>query len=107
MIFQKGFLTKQIFRIPDWASEIFDELTKLSAFEGYTFIGTREMSRLYSGFLLREIADRFTLKIDDVLKPNRTLWIYSAHDETITGFLNLLGLFDVSKTLSNYILVKD
>lgn len=64
------------------------------------------MSRLYSGFLLREIVERFTLKMDDALKTNRTLSIYSAHDETITGFLNLLGLFDVSRTLSNHILVK-
>lgn len=86
-------------RIPDWASEIIDELTKLSAFEGWTFVGTREMSRLYSGFLLREIVKRFILKIDGALKPNRILWMYSAHDETLTGFLNLLGLFDVSKIL--------
>lgn len=64
---------------------IFVELTKLSAFEGWTFIGTREMSRLYSGFLLREIVERFMMKIEEVLKPNRTLWLYSAHDETLTG----------------------
>lgn len=80
------------------------ELTKLSAFEGWTYIGTCEMSRLYSGFLLREIVERFTLKSEGALKPNRTLWLYSAHDETLTGFLNLLGLFDVSEMqLSNYI----
>lgn len=43
------------------------------------------MSRLYSGFLLREIVERFKMKIEEVLKPNRTLWLYSAHDETLTG----------------------
>lgn len=92
----KGCSKEYNFRIPDWASEIFDELTKLSAFEGWSSIGTREMSRLYSGFLLREIVERFTLKIEGALKPDRILWMYSSHDETLTAFLNLLGLFDVS-----------
>lgn len=43
------------------------------------------MSRLYSGFLLREIVERFTSKIEAALKPNRTLWLYRSNDETLTG----------------------
>lgn len=64
----------------------------------YSFIGTREMSRFSSGFLLREMIERFHKKIDieDPLMPNRNLWLYSGHDTTITGLLNLLGLLEVN-----------
>lgn len=77
---------------------MYDNITKLAMFEEYSLIGTREISRYSSGFLLREIIERFYKKIDveNPLKPNRNLWLYSAHDTTITGLMNLLGLLEVS-----------
>lgn len=58
---------------------------------------TPEMARLKSGFLIREILERFDQKIASKLDPDRGLWIYSAHDTTVANILNSLQLFEVSK----------
>lgn len=49
------------------------------------------MARLKSGFLFKEILDHFSMKINSTLKPDRSLWVYSAHDITIINLLNSLG----------------
>lgn len=54
---------------------------------------TPEMGRLKAGFLIREIFDRFNNKINGDLSPDRSVWIYSAHDSTIANVLNTLELF--------------
>lgn len=56
---------------------------------------TIEMKKLKSGFLLKEILDRFSDKIQSKLSPDRKLWMYFAHDATIAFMLNSLGLFNV------------
>lgn len=53
------------------------------------------MKKLKSGYLLKEILDRFTNKTKGSLTPNRSLWMYFAHDITLTNMLNSLGLFEV------------
>lgn len=35
----------------------------------------------------------FFMKRNSTLSPDRSLWIYSAHENTIIGFLNSVGLF--------------
>lgn len=57
---------------------------------------TTEMARLRFGFLIREILDRFSAKVNSTLTPDRSIWIYSAHDATLAGILNALQLFEVS-----------
>lgn len=39
---------------------------------------------------------RFQDKANNNLNPNRSLWIYSAHDTTVANLLNTLGVFEVS-----------
>lgn len=56
---------------------------------------TPELARLKSGFLIREILDRFSQKMKSQLNPDRSLWLYSAHDTTVANILNALGLFEV------------
>lgn len=56
---------------------------------------TKEMCRLYSGFLFREILDHCTEKINETLNPDRKMFIYAAHDTTIASLLNSFGLFNV------------
>lgn len=57
---------------------------------------TPKLARLKTGFLIREILDRFKNKIESQLDPDRTLWIYSAHDTTVANVLNSLSLFEVT-----------
>lgn len=66
---------------------------------GYWFkliTGTNELKKLYSGFLLKEIMDRFDEKVNSILSPDRSMWLYSAHDVTIASMLNTIGVFEVN-----------
>lgn len=56
---------------------------------------TKLMARLKYGFLIRDILERFTMKKDSTLSPDRSLHIYSAHDTTVANVLNSLGLLEV------------
>ncbi|XP_031629368.1 prostatic acid phosphatase-like isoform X2 [Contarinia nasturtii] len=56
---------------------------------------TKELARLQSGFLIKEIFERFGQKINSTLQPNRSIWYYSAHDTTISSMLNSLGLLEL------------
>lgn len=55
-----------------------------------------------SGFLLKDILDRFTSKIQNSLTPDRKLWMYSTHDATVFSFLHSLDISDVRKMIFNY-----
>lgn len=61
-----------------------------------------------AGFLIREIFDRFKSKIMGSLKPDRALYMYSAHGTFIVSVLNALDVFDVrhSYILSFYVIFR-
>lgn len=56
---------------------------------------TPQLARLKSGFLIKDIFERFhnRSRSDDVTP--QSLYVYSAHDNTIASILNSLGLFEV------------
>lgn len=56
---------------------------------------TSELKKFTSGFLLKEIFDHFSNKIQSTLSPDRSLWMYFAHDYTIATMLNSLGVYKV------------
>jgi len=60
-----------------------------------TFTPTAELKKLRSGFLLKEILDHFTNKMKSQFHSHINLWMYFAHDITISNMLNSLGLFEV------------
>lgn len=60
--------------------------------EAYTH--TRVMKKLKGGFLIKEILDRFKNKSLSLLDPDRSLWIYSAHDLTMINVLNTLNFYE-------------
>lgn len=57
---------------------------------------TPELARLRAGFLIDNIMSHMANKANRKLRPDRSLWIYSGHDITITGFLNALKIFNVT-----------
>lgn len=85
------------FSIPQWAEEL---MKPGSAFENLAlvyftiFAHTTEMKKLRSGYLLKEILDRSTNKLMSTLQPDRSLWMYFAHDNAIVDLLRGLGLFN-------------
>lgn len=67
----------------------------IAQFDYKTYADTPELARLKSGFLLKEMLEHFSQKVNSTLEPNRTLWLYSGHDLTILNMLNSLGLYEV------------
>lgn len=59
------------------------------------YADTPQLARVESGFLLKEIVERFSQKINATLQPDRSLWFYSAHSITVSFMLHSLGLFQV------------
>lgn len=59
------------------------------------FTPTTEMKRLKSGFLLKQILDRFMAKTQATQLSDYSLWMQFAHDNTIANMLNSLGLYKV------------
>lgn len=86
------------FRLPKWADRLLipggemEEIALIITIKGSE---TPEMARLSVGFLLREMLERFKEKIESKLSPDRSIWMYSAHDTTISMFLNSLGVLEV------------
>ncbi|XP_055697004.1 prostatic acid phosphatase isoform X2 [Phlebotomus papatasi] len=81
--------------LPTWTESIFpDELDWVSAKAFQTYCSTPQLARLKSGPILKEMLERFRNKTLGTLKPDRSVWFYSAHDTTVANLLNILGLFD-------------
>lgn len=85
-------------RIPEWAEEACAPGGPLQdiAKTVYTLRAKPELMKIYSGYLLKEMLERFRAKKNGKLHPNRVVWIYSAHSSTITTLFNGLGFHLVS-----------
>lgn len=58
-----------------------------------------QLKKIKAGYLLKSIFDRLTKKMQSTLKPNRSIYMYFAHDITLVSILNSLGLYEVSSIL--------
>lgn len=97
-IFTNEWIFKLFCRLPDWAQKAVEPngpLASIAHFWFTAFSNTKEMARLYSGFLIKEMFDRFAQKINSTLQPDRSLWFYSTHETGIGGLMNSLGIFKV------------
>jgi lysosomal acid phosphatase len=80
--------------LPDWTKGYYPEKMRGIAAFAFAFkTYTKPLARLKSGPLIKDILMRFRNKATSVLKPDRNLWIYSAHDTTVANLLGSLGLF--------------
>lgn len=84
--------------LPDWTKKVYPshDMTYVSDFTFATATYTRQMARLKTGPLIKEILERFQQKFEGKLAPDRRVWMYSAHDTTVANVLNTLKIFDVS-----------
>ncbi|XP_031637759.1 lysosomal acid phosphatase-like [Contarinia nasturtii] len=82
--------------LPGWAQKAIEPngaMESIAHFWFTTFSNTNELARLESGFLIKEMFERFAQKINSTLEPNRSLWFYSAHETGMGGLMNSLGIF--------------
>lgn len=85
-------------RLPEWAERAIEPngtMEHMSKIHMKLASATPQLAKLKSGFLINEIVQHFKRKLDATLRPNRLLWLYSAHDSTISNVLNSLKLFEV------------
>lgn len=85
--------------LPKWAEIALNAdntLEYLAAAHLETFTHTTELKKLEAGTIIKEMLDRFKNKTLSHLNPDRSLWIYAAHDLTLINILNALDLYDVS-----------
>lgn len=86
-------------RLPTWAQKIMNPGGDFETFALNWFVinaTTTETIRLTAGFFLREILGHCTKKLNSMLQPDVSLWMYFAHDTTITYVLNALKLYTVN-----------
>lgn len=85
--------------LPEWAEKALKQtngaLEYFAARFFESFTHTTEMKKAKAGFLIKEIFNRFKNKTLNLLHPDRSLWIYSAHDNTIINVLNALNVYQV------------
>nr|CAD7407744.1 unnamed protein product [Timema poppensis] len=55
---------------------------------------TREIQRLNSGNLIGELINHMVQKRNNSLSPNREMFMYSAHDITLSGIQMALGVYE-------------
>lgn len=78
--------------IPDWAKGDLEKMAYIRTVND-KIKQNPQLVRLQSGFLIKEIFNRFAQKINGTLKPlDRVLWMYSAHSTTIKLLFHGLGL---------------
>lgn len=58
-------------------------------------VATTEMKMFRSGYLLKEMLDRFTNKTQSILSPDRVFWMYMAHDSVVAFMMQTLQIFTV------------
>lgn len=83
--------------LPEWSKKVYpsDDLYYIAVLSFAVDTYTRPLARLKTGPLLKDILQRFQDKANNNLNPNRSLWIYSAHDTTVANLLNTLGVFEL------------
>ncbi|XP_052899649.1 prostatic acid phosphatase [Anopheles moucheti] len=84
------------FTLPDWTKTVYPEpLRSISAMTFAVKTNTTQLARLKMGPLVKEMLHRFRSKAKGTLKPNRSVWMYSAHDVTVANLLNALRIFEL------------
>ncbi|XP_051173261.1 prostatic acid phosphatase-like [Leptopilina boulardi] len=81
--------------LPEWTKLVYPDKIKPIAEKSFEIdCYNKILKRLKTGPLVGEIIHNLLLKSQNSLNPDRKLWMYSAHDETVANFLMTLGLFD-------------
>ncbi|KAL1465232.1 hypothetical protein WDU94_004819 [Cyamophila willieti] len=81
--------------LPEWTQPIYPEpMRTVASFSFGMPASTPALKRLKGGPLLDDIVRHMVAKSKDKLKKKK-LWVYSAHDTTVSNLLNTLNVFDL------------
>ncbi|XP_037048455.1 lysosomal acid phosphatase-like [Bradysia coprophila] len=83
--------------LPEWTKPLFPNNPEFddAAMKFYAMsAATKYLSKFRTGFLLKDILDRFTRKAEKTLSPDAKMWMYSTHDSVLFSFLSSLDISD-------------
>ncbi|XP_034944718.1 prostatic acid phosphatase-like [Chelonus insularis] len=81
--------------LPAWTKGVFPDKMKPLADLSFTLQAHNNiLQKLKVGPLLEEMISHMIMKSRDLLSPNRKLWMYSGHDDTIANLMMALKIFE-------------
>lgn len=81
--------------LPDWTETIFPEkMLPLAERSLALFTETPLMKKIKGGAIVSELLDNMIRKRSGILTPERSIFIYSAHDVTLVNLMRALGVVD-------------
>ena len=81
--------------LPEWTKSVYPDKLMPIAVKSFTINAyNKVLQRLKSGTLLGQMIDHMEKKSKNALVPDRKVWMYSAHDETIANMLMTLNVFE-------------
>lgn len=79
--------------LPDWTEKVFpDKMLPMAKRSLALFTETQFMKRIKGGMFITEVIENMTKKRTNLLNPNRSLFVYSAHDVTLSNVMRALGV---------------
>lgn len=86
-----------VIRIPEWAENATKRgglMEYIAKYDSTLYADTPELARFASGFLIKEILEHFSQKVNSTLDPDRSLWIYSGHYYSIVNAMKSIGIYN-------------
>lgn len=84
--------------LPEWTKKVFPtvEIDFLSQMLYTVESYTPTLAKIRSGFLLKDILDRSTLKSNGTLSPDLSVMVYSSHDNVLSNLMYSMNISNVS-----------
>lgn len=89
--------------LPDWTEKVFpDKMLPMAKRSLALFTETQFMKRIKGGIFVTEVVENMTKKRTNLLNPNRSLFVYSAHDVTLVNVMRALGVIGETSEKPSY-----
>lgn len=90
-------------QLPDWTEKVFpDKMLPMAKRSLQLFTETQFMKRIKGGIFLTEVIENMVKKRTHLLNPNRSLFIYSGHDVTLSNVMRALGVVGETSEKPDY-----
>lgn len=79
--------------LPDWTEKVFpDKMLPIAKRSLALFTETQFMKRIKGGAFVTQVLESMTKRKLNILKPNRSIFVYSGHDVTLCNVMRALGI---------------
>lgn len=90
-------------QLPDWTEKVFPtKLLPMAKRSLALFTETQFMKRIKGGIFLTEVIENMAKKRTNLLNPNRSIFVYSAHDVTLSNVMRAIGITSETSEKPDY-----